>query len=54
MSASPMTAPDFRDEDTGPADGCTGAPWCPCWDCERVDGPAPLLYAEDYGIEAPF
>lgn len=26
----------------GPADGCDGSPWCTCWDCVRVNGPAAL------------
>lgn len=28
--------PRRRDVADGPADGCTGAPWCECWTCARV------------------
>jgi hypothetical protein len=41
-----------RSELAGPADGCTGMPWCTCWDCERVPAGGHFAHeVDDLGME---
>lgn len=53
-----LAADDFgrptRSELAGPADGCTGSPWCRCHDCERVPAGGHFAHEDDYGMEEPW
>jgi hypothetical protein len=41
-----------RYELAGPADGCTGMPWCSCVDCERVPAGGHFAHeVNDFGME---
>jgi hypothetical protein len=50
-----LAADDFdrptRSELAGPADGCSGMPWCTCRDCERVPAGGHFAHeVDDYGM----
>jgi hypothetical protein len=52
-----LAADDFdrprRSELAGPADGCSGSPFCTCVDCDRVPAGGHFAF-ETFDLEEPF